>query len=107
MKRYTSSAAAALPLHFGAARFAPARPMSDSPPFDVPIPKHWNEHLKSAFICAVSLAHRAFVVALTPCLNSIIDRNRLQAKLLLLNSPRECGLTPFAVDCASNGEEAR
>ena len=60
--------------------------MAKSPPFDVPIPKHWNGHLKSAFVCAVSLAHRAFLVALTPCLNSVIDRNRLQAEILLLKS---------------------
>jgi transposase InsO family protein len=60
--------------------------MADSLPFDVPIPKHWDKHLKSAFICAVSLAHRAFIVALTPCLNSVIARNRLQAEILLLTS---------------------
>lgn len=87
MERYTSSAVAALH-HFGAALSARVGPM-DTPPFDVPIPKHWNEHLKSAFICAVSLAHRAFIVALTPCLNSVIDRNRLQAEILLLRSELE------------------
>jgi transposase InsO family protein len=60
--------------------------MADAPPFDVPIPKHWDKYLKSAFICAVSLVHRAFIVALTPCLNSVIDRSRLQAEILLLKS---------------------
>lgn len=60
--------------------------MTNSPPFDVSLPKHWDEHLKSAFICAVSLAHRAFIIALTPCLNSVIDRNRLQGEILLLRS---------------------
>jgi transposase-like protein len=63
--------------------------MGSSPPFHVPIPKHWNEHLKSAFICAVSLAHRAFIVALTPCLNSVIDRVRRQAEILLLKTENE------------------
>ena len=80
---------AAPQLHFGAVRFALILNMDSFPPFDVPIPKHWNEHLKSAFICAVSLAHRAFIVALTPCLNSVIDRVRLQAENLLLKAENE------------------
>lgn len=75
--------------HFGAALCTRVCPMTDTPPFDVPIPKRWNEYPKSAFICAPSLAHRAFIVALTPCRNSIIDRHRLQAELLLLKSEME------------------
>jgi transposase len=63
--------------------------MASTLPFDAPIPKHWNEYLKSAFICAVSLAHRAFIVALTPCLNSVIDRVRLQAVILSLKAENE------------------
>ena len=46
----------------------------------VPLPKDWSEHVKSAFLCAVSLAHRAMTVAHAWCVNSRIARVRLAAE---------------------------
>ncbi len=47
---------------------------------NVPLPKDWSKDTKTAFLCAVSLAHRAMVVANSWCVNSRIARVRLVAE---------------------------
>jgi len=46
----------------------------------VPLPKSWPKHAKTAFLSAVSLAHRAAVVTNSWCVNSRIARVRLVAE---------------------------
>lgn len=46
----------------------------------VPLPKSWPKHAKTAFLSAVSLAHRAAVITNSWCVNSRIARVRLIAE---------------------------
>lgn len=46
----------------------------------VPLPKAWPRHTKTAFLSAVSLAHRAAVITNSWCVNSRIARVRLAAE---------------------------
>jgi hypothetical protein len=43
----------------------------------VPLPKQWHNHAKTAFLCAVALAHQAMVWSVSWCVNSHIERVRL------------------------------
>ena len=47
------------------------------PPSSVPLPKQWPNHAKTAFLCAVALAHQAMVWSVSWCVNSRIERVRL------------------------------
>jgi len=47
------------------------------PPSSIPLPKQWPNHAKTAFLCAVALAHQAMVWSVSWCVNSRIERVRL------------------------------
>ena len=47
---------------------------------NVPLPKDWSKDTKTAFLCAISLAHRGMVIAHSWCVNSRIARVRLAAE---------------------------
>jgi len=58
----------------------------------IPLPDDWSEHVKLAFLTAVSLAHRALTVTQSWCVNSRIsrirligDNNRLLTEIALLH----------------------
>jgi transposase InsO family protein len=48
---------------------------------NVQLPKEWSKQTKAAFLCAVSLAHRAIVIAHSWCFNSRIPRIRNGAEI--------------------------
>ena len=52
----------------------------------VPLPKAWLRHTKTAFLSAVSLAHRAAVITNSWCVNSRIARIRLVAENMQLTT---------------------
>ena len=47
------------------------------PPSSIPLPKQWPNQAKTAFLCAVALAHQAMVWSVSWCINSRIGRVRL------------------------------